>query len=177
MYRRMTMSQSVTFTLPKNQNFKKIWRLIRSGILRCLHVFQGFMCDSASWHVFSFPFLSSPVCCFNHLIRFRLDARSLRISCESCKQYVPWRRVARMKLASMSFVGASESCAPPCTQCNAIPSAKISLIERANNWARKSLHCGAAVRVVRSYRLLQSVTATSCSVTFSVGTLIAWGRS
>lgn len=113
---------------------------------------------------------------FNHSNRFLADALFLRTSCSLCRQYFPCLRVSLKKVDSITFVSASASWAPEWTQCSWIPSAKISLMARACNCVRNSWQFGAAVRVVRSYKLLQSVIARSFSVILIVGMEMASGR-
>ena len=59
----------------------------------------------------------------------------------------------------MAFVKASASCAPASTHLKLIPSLRTSLIERATNCTLNSEQEGGAARVIKSYRLLQSVIA------------------
>ena len=87
---------------------------------------------------------------FSQRSRFLAEARFLRTSLISCKQYLPCFSVALRKLASIVLVRASASCAPECTQCRLIPSANTSLIHLASNCVRNSWQFGVAVRVVRS---------------------------
>ena len=86
----------------------------------------------------------------------------------------PTLSVSLKKCASIAFVSESASWAPLDTHLKATPSCKDSLMARATNCVRNSVHEGGAVRVVKSNRLLQSVTATSgCSR--NVGLEIASG--
>ena len=72
----------------------------------------------------------------------------------------------------MAFVKLSASWAPLGTHLNFVPSRKASLIDRAISWTLNSEQLGGAVLVIRSYKLLQSVMATSSEVT-KVGTVMA----
>ena len=98
-------------------------------------------------------------------MRFLADALFFKTSLESWRQYVPCLRVSLKKFASIIFVRASANWAPEWTQCNFMPSERMSLIERAKSWVLNSEQFGMAVRVVKSYRLLQSVMAKSSLVT------------
>ena len=59
----------------------------------------------------------------------------------------------------MILVKASASCAALWTHLTFTPSAIMSLIALACNWVLNSWHCGGAVRVIKSNKDLQSVTA------------------
>lgn len=76
----------------------------------------------------------------------------------------------------MILVRASANCAPEWTQCSEIPSFSMSLMARAWSCVLNSEQFGTAVRVVKSYKLLQSVIARSFSSHLMVGTVMACGK-
>ena len=97
---------------------------------------------------------------FSHLILLRALARFLSTSSSSCKRYLPIFSVSLKNDASITLVRKSASCAPPCTQRSDTFSVRNSLMARAFSCVRSSVQLGVAVRVMRSYRDLQSVAAT-----------------
>ena len=102
-------------------------------------------------------FSSLQVC--NHFMRDRLVARSFKTCPSSCRLYWPTFKVCRRKWVCMILVKASASCAALWTHLTFTPSAIMSLIALACNWVLNSWHCGGAVRVIKSNKDLQSVTA------------------
>ena len=101
-----------------------------------------------------------PHCLSTIWFDFDFDALSLSTSSSSFSLYLPIFRVSLKKLFSMILVKESASCAPECTHRSVIPSESCSLIARVCNCVLNSWQLGGAVRVTRSYKLLQSVAAT-----------------
>ena len=116
------------------------------------------------WLVCSSSLLGFDVCCFNHFMRSLVLARSFNIDCSSHKRYEPCFKVSRRNRASMALVKASANWAPVWTHRRLIPSRRVSLIALATHCTRNSEHCGGAVLVIKSCKLLQSVTAMSSAV-------------
>ena len=95
--------------------------------------------------------------CRNHCNRDLESDLALRISLSSCKQYFPKWRHSRNIVLSMTFVSESATWAAEGTQRIWIPLFRCSFISLAWSKVRNSPQLGGAVRLIKSYKDLQSV--------------------
>ena len=145
------------------------WKITLPKIIVFWSYLAWFWClGERSWS------LLSVVACFNQRILSLVFARALSKAVSSVSRYDPCLSVARRKWASIAFVSESANCAPVCTHLSFVPSSSDSLIALATNWIRYSEQDGGAVREIKSYKDLQSVTERS-GYSFWVATEMADG--
>ena len=114
--------------------------------------------------------------CRNHCNRDLESDLALRISLSSCKQYFPkWRHSRNIEL-SMTFVSESATWAAEGTQRIWIPLFRCSFISLAWSKVRNSPQLGGAVRLIKSYKDLQSVVIMAllfCGICFNSSNVLS----